>query len=130
MLSRHVARHVPRSPALPTRSTDQMIIRVPAGCPMGQPTAGPRGRATVETIGYGRPMPHTKLLAKGNPAVVAPDQSELAQLDLSSYRAIRLSVGNWVGSPVSAIIAVSHVDQPDTPNANLITGLDSFAVPP
>src|SRR5208283_5300850 len=70
------------------------------------------------------------LLAKGNPAVVAPDQSELAQLDLSSYRAIRLSVGNWVGSPVSAIIAVSHVDQPDTPNANLITGLDSFAVPP
>jgi hypothetical protein len=75
-------------------------------------------------------MPHTKLLAKGNPAVVAPDQSELAQLDLSSYRAIRLSVGNWVGSPAPTIIAVSHVDQPDTPNANLITGLDSFALAP
>lgn len=112
-----------------TQSTDQMIIRVPAGSSTGQPTAGPRGRAHA-AIGYGRLMPHTKLLAKGNPAVVAPDQSELAQLDLSSYRAIRLSVGNWVGSPAPAIIAVSHVDQPDTPNANLITGLDSFALAP
>jgi hypothetical protein len=75
-------------------------------------------------------MPHTKLLAKGNPADVGPDQSELAQLDLSSYRAIRLSVGNWVGSPAAVIIAVSHVDQPDTQNANLITSLDSFTLTP
>jgi hypothetical protein len=28
------------------------------------------------------------------------------------------------------IIAVSHVDQPDTINANFITALDSFTVPP
>ena len=75
-------------------------------------------------------MAHTKLLASGNPADVAPDQSELAQLDLSSYSAIRLSAGNWADSPAPVIIAVSHVDQPDTPNANLITGLDSFTLAP
>lgn len=75
-------------------------------------------------------MPHTKLLAMGNPADVAPDQSELAQLDVSSYRTIRLSVGNWEGSPGPVLIAISHVDQPNTPNANLITRLDSFTVPP
>lgn len=75
-------------------------------------------------------MPNTKLLAQGNPADVGPDQAVLAQLDLSSYRAIRLSVGNWVGSPASVIIAMSHVDQPNTPNASLITSLDSFTLAP
>ena len=44
-------------------------------------------------------MPNTKLLAKGHPIKVGPAQSELAQLDVSSYRSIRPSVGNWEGSP-------------------------------
>jgi hypothetical protein len=38
-----------------------------------------------------------KLLAKGQIAV-DPDQSELAQPDVSPYRTIRLSADNWVGS--------------------------------
>lgn len=75
-------------------------------------------------------MSYTKLLASGNPADVAPDQSQLAQLDLSSYGVIRLSAGNWVDSAASVTIAVSHVDQPDTLNANLITSLDSFTLAP
>lgn len=75
-------------------------------------------------------MPNTKLLAQGNQFNVDPVQSELAQLDVSSYRSIRLSVGNWEGSPAPVIIAVSHVDQPNTPNANLITSLDSFTLAP
>lgn len=82
------------------------------------------------SISYRQRMPDTKLLAQGNPADVGPDQAELAQLDLSAYRAIRLSVGNWVGSPAPVGIAISHVDQPNTPNANLITGLDSFTLAP
>jgi hypothetical protein len=75
-------------------------------------------------------MPTTKLLAQGNPADVGPDQAELAQLDVSRYGAVRLSVGNWAGSPAAVVIAISHVDQPGTPNANLITSLDSFTVAP
>jgi hypothetical protein len=39
-------------------------------------------------------MPNTKLLGKGNPIQVDPAQSELAQLDVSSCRSIRLSVGS------------------------------------
>ncbi len=75
-------------------------------------------------------MPHTKLLAQGNPVVVGPDQQQLAQLDLSPYQAIRLSVGNWELSPSPVVIALSHVDQPDTPDANLVTGMDSFRLAP
>lgn len=75
-------------------------------------------------------MPHTKLLASGNPTDVDQDQSELAQLDVSSYGTIRLSVGNWVGSPAPVVVAASHVDQPNTPNANAITALDSFTLAP
>jgi hypothetical protein len=75
-------------------------------------------------------MPKTKLLADGNQMAVDEHESELAQLDLSAYRTIRLSVGNWANSPAPVVIAVSHVEQPNTINANLITGLDSFAVPP
>ncbi len=75
-------------------------------------------------------MPTTKLLAKGNPADVGPDQSQLALLDLSSYAAIRLSVGNWELSPASVIISLSHIDQPNTPNANAIALLDSFTLAP
>jgi hypothetical protein len=75
-------------------------------------------------------MPYTKLLAKGNPVNVDPVQSQLAQLDVSAYRTVRLSVGNWEGSPAAVIISVSHVDQPNTPNANLITLLDSFTLQP
>ena len=33
-------------------------------------------------------------------------------------------------SSPAATVAVSHVDQPNTQNANLITGLDSFTIPP
>ena len=61
---------------------------------------------------------------------VDESESELAQLDLSAYRAIRLSVDNWEHSPAPVAIVVSHVDEPDTINANFITGLDSFTVPP
>lgn len=75
-------------------------------------------------------MPHTKLLAEGNPIQVDPVQSELAQLDLSEYRTIRLSVGNWEGSPGPVVIAISQVDQPNTPNANLIANVDSFTLAP
>lgn len=75
-------------------------------------------------------MPHTKLLASGNPINVDPDQSELAQLELSPYRTIRLSAGNGVGSPGPVIVALSHVDRPNTPYANLITALDSFTLAP
>lgn len=75
-------------------------------------------------------MPHTKLLASGNPANVDSVQSQLAQLDVSSYGTIRLSAGNWEGSPAPVVIAISQVDQPNTPNANLITSLDSFTLAP
>ena len=75
-------------------------------------------------------MPNTKLLACGNQMTVDESESELAQLDLSSYRTIRLSVDNWEHSPAPVVIVVSHVDEPDTINANFITGLDSFTVPP
>ncbi len=75
-------------------------------------------------------MPNTKLLADGNQMAVDKDGSQLAQLDVSAYRTIRLSVDNWVNSPAAVIISVSHVDQPNTINANFITALDSFTVPP
>jgi acetaldehyde dehydrogenase (acetylating) len=75
-------------------------------------------------------MPNTKLLANGNQMTVDEDESELAQLDLSAYRTIRLSVDNWVNSPAPVVIVASHVDQPNTINANLITELGSFTVPP
>jgi hypothetical protein len=75
-------------------------------------------------------MPNTKLLASGNPTNVDPVQSELAQLDLTSYRTIRLSAGNWEGSAGPVAIAISQVDQPNTPNANLIASVDSFALAP
>ena len=75
-------------------------------------------------------MPNTKLLADGNQMTVDEDESELAQLDVSAYRTIRLSVDNWVNSPAPVVIGVSHVDQPNTINANFITTLDSFTVPP
>jgi hypothetical protein len=75
-------------------------------------------------------MPNTKLLADGNQMTVDEYESELAQLDLSAYRTIRLSVGNWANSPAPVVISVSHVEQPNTINANFITALDSFTVPP
>ena len=75
-------------------------------------------------------MPNTKLLADGNQMTVDEDESELAQLDISAYRTIRVSVNNWVNSPAPVVIIVSHVDQPNTINANFITALDSFTVPP
>ena len=75
-------------------------------------------------------MPHTKLLAAGNPIDVDPDQSQLAQLDLSSYRTIRLSAASGAGSPGPVIVGAAHVDQPDAPHANLITTLDSFTLAP
>jgi len=75
-------------------------------------------------------MPNTKLVAKGNPIQVDPAQSELAQLDVSSYRSIRLSIGNWADSPGPVVITISQVDQPNTPNANLITSVDSFTLAP
>jgi hypothetical protein len=75
-------------------------------------------------------MPNTKLLANGNMMTVDEDESELAQLDLSACRTIRLSVDNWESSPAPVVIIVSHVDEPDTVNANFITRVDSFTVPP
>lgn len=75
-------------------------------------------------------MPNTKLLANGNQMTVDEDASELAQLELSAYRTIRLSVDNWVNSPAPVVISVLHVDQANTINANFITDLDSFTVPP
>ena len=75
-------------------------------------------------------MPNTKLLAKGNPIQVDPVQSELAQLNLAPYRTVRLSVGNWEGSSGRVVIAISQVDQPNTPNANLIASVDSFTLAP
>ncbi len=75
-------------------------------------------------------MPNTKLLAAGNQMTVDQDESELAELDLSAYGTIRLSVDNWVNSPAPVVIAVSHVDQPNTVNANFITAVDSFTVAP
>ena len=75
-------------------------------------------------------MPNTKLLADGNQMTVDENASELAQLDLSAYRTIRLSVSNWANSPAPVVISVSHVDEPDTVSANFITELDSFTVAP
>ena len=75
-------------------------------------------------------MSNTKLLADGNQMTVDEHASELAQLDLSACRTIRLSVGNWANSPAPVVISVSHVDEPGTINANFITELDSFTVPP
>jgi hypothetical protein len=85
------------------------------------------GQDQSVTVGL---MPHTKLLASGNPANVDAVQSQLAQLDVSPYGTIRLSAGNWEGSPGPVVIAVSQVDQPNTPNANLITSVDSFTLAP
>lgn len=48
----------------------------------------------------------------------------------SGYRTIGLSVGNWVGSPAPVVIAISHVALPNTPNANLITSIDTFTLAP
>jgi hypothetical protein len=75
-------------------------------------------------------MPNTKLLADGNQMTVDEYESELAQLDLSAYHTIRLSVDNWVNSPAPVVIVVSHVELPNTINANFITSLDSFTVQP
>lgn len=77
-------------------------------------------------------MPTTKLLAKSNPAgdAVDPVQSQLAQLDVAPYEAMRLSVGNWVNSPEPLVIGIAHVNEPDTPNASAITALDTFIVTP
>lgn len=75
-------------------------------------------------------MPHTKLLASGNPINVDPDQSELAQLDVSAYRTIRLSAGNGAGSPGPVVVLISQIDQPGTPNANAIALVDSFTLAP
>jgi len=75
-------------------------------------------------------MPNTKLLAKGNAIQVDQDQSELAQLDLARYETIRLSVGNWEGSPGPVAIDISQIDQPNTPNANAIASVDSFTLAP
>jgi hypothetical protein len=75
-------------------------------------------------------MPLTELLASGHDIQVGPNQSQLAELDLSSYRAIRLSVGNWGGSSAPVTLSLSHVDQPNTDNANAISELDSFTVAP
>jgi hypothetical protein len=74
----------------------------------------------------------TKLLAQSDPAgdAVDPVQSELAQLDVAPYETMRLSVGNSVNSPASLLIAIAHVNEPNTPNASSITLLDSFTVTP
>jgi hypothetical protein len=74
----------------------------------------------------------TKLLAQSNPAgdAVDPVQSQLAQLDVAAYRTMRLSVGNWVDSPASLLISIAHINEPNTPNASAITGLDHFTVTP
>jgi hypothetical protein len=77
-----------------------------------------------------RLMPDTKLLAKGNPIQVDPGQSQLALLDVASYRRIRLSAGNWEGSPGPVLIVISQIDQPNTPNANAIALVDSFTLAP
>lgn len=77
-------------------------------------------------------MGATSLLAASNPSgdAVGPDQAQLAQLDLSAYQIMQLSVGNSVNSPAFVVIEIAHVDQPNTPNANAITALDSFTVAP
>jgi hypothetical protein len=75
-------------------------------------------------------MPDTKLLAKGNPIQVDPAQSELAQLDVSSYGSVRLSVGNKADSPGPVVITIAQVDQPNTPDANFIAGVDAFTLAP
>ena len=75
-------------------------------------------------------MPHTKLLAKGNPIQVDPDQSQLAQLDVSAYSRIRLSAGNEEDSAGPVVIAISQIDQPNTQNANAIALVDSFTLVP
>ena len=75
-------------------------------------------------------MPHTKLLAKGNPTQVDPDQSQLAQLDVSAYSRIRLSAGNEEDSAGPVLIAISQIDQTNTQNANAIALVDSFTLVP
>ena len=75
-------------------------------------------------------MPHTKLLAKGNPIQVDPDQSQIAQLYVSAYSRIRLSAGNEEDSPGPVVIAISPIDQPNTQNANAIALVDSFTLAP
>jgi hypothetical protein len=75
-------------------------------------------------------MPDTKLLAKGDPIQVDPAQSELAQLDVSSYGSVRLSVGNKADSPGPAVITIAQVDQPNTPDANFIAGIGAFTLAP
>ena len=77
-------------------------------------------------------MEKTKLLAASAPSgdVVGPVQSQLAQLDLSRYRFIRLSIGAASSNPASLGISLAHVAEPNTPNANLIAALDFFTLAP
>jgi hypothetical protein len=49
----------------------------------------------------------TKLIASGNPSVIDPIQSQLTLLDLSRYRIIRLSIGNWAFSPAPLLIGTA-----------------------
>jgi hypothetical protein len=74
-------------------------------------------------------MPNTDLLHTID-YDVDPSQSEIGPLDVSAYRTIRLSVGNSEGSPGPVTIFISHVNGPNTPDAQLISVLDSFTVSP
>jgi hypothetical protein len=111
-----------------------MFIRMSRACSVRQVTANLAGTysqaSAAGTLRYGRLMAHSKLLANGNPTDVARISRNSPNWASPSYRAIRLSVGNWADSPAPVIIAVSHVDQPNTPNANFITGLDSCTLAP
>jgi hypothetical protein len=74
----------------------------------------------------------TKILAQSSPTGDAVDavQSELAVLDVSAYRTMRLSVGNWESSPASLVISIAHVNDPNTAYPSAITTLDQFTVAP
>jgi len=52
----------------------------------------------------------------------------LAQLDLTLYRAVRITVAT-PSNPASVQVVIAHIDQPNTPKANAIDSLDRYVVP-
>ena len=73
-------------------------------------------------------MASTTLLASGNGISVSVGGTTLAQLDLTQYRAMRLTVAASAFNPADVLVAIAHVDQPNTSNANAIDNLDRYLV--
>lgn len=71
----------------------------------------------------------TTLLASGEGVSGGVGGTTLAQLDLTQYRAVRITVAAAASNPADVLVVVAHIDQPNTPNANAIDNLDRYTLP-